>query len=414
MPWATFLRNHDELTLEMVTDEDRDTMYRGYAAERAARINLGIRRRLAPLLGVRRKIELMNALLLSLPGTPVLYYGDEIGMGDNIYLGDRDGVRTPMQWSSDRNGGFSRANPQKLYLRRSSIPSITTKRQRRSAAEQYGIAVVVDEAAASERKEHRLFGRGSIEFMTVTTRACCHSCANSKASAFSSSRTCRASCSVLASISSNSRAPFPRGVRSHELPEIGDAPYFVSLGPHDFYWLALTKPQPVETAAERPALIAKESWTELLAPARRKELARVLLSFALQRRWVPRQGEDTQACGAQRRADVRPELALCDRSLAHRIRSWPRRDVRDSDRVCRGRRTGGVHSWCSAGHRARRAEQRVRTRRGGGVLYDALCADAFNAALLAQMTSGTKAKDTPGALGGNAFALFAPWTRRCR
>ena len=114
--WATFLRNHDELTLEMVTDEDRDTMYRGYAAERAARINLGIRRRLAPLLGVRRKIELMNALLLSLPGTPVLYYGDEIGMGDNIYLGDRDGVRTPMQWSSDRNGGFSKANPQKLYL----------------------------------------------------------------------------------------------------------------------------------------------------------------------------------------------------------------------------------------------------------------------------------------------------------
>ena len=114
--WATFLRNHDELTLEMVTDEDRDTMYRAYAAERAARVNLGIRRRLAPLLGVRRKIELMNALLLSLPGTPVLYYGDEIGMGDNIYLGDRDGVRTPMQWSADRNAGFSHANAQQLYL----------------------------------------------------------------------------------------------------------------------------------------------------------------------------------------------------------------------------------------------------------------------------------------------------------
>ncbi len=115
--WAMFLRNHDELTLEMVTDEERDYMYRTYAHDREMRINLGIRRRLAPLLeNDRRRIELMNALLLSLPGTPVLYYGDEIGMGDNIYLGDRNGVRTPMQWSPDRNAGFSRANPQKLYL----------------------------------------------------------------------------------------------------------------------------------------------------------------------------------------------------------------------------------------------------------------------------------------------------------
>ena len=115
--WAIFLRNHDELTLEMVTDEERDYLWSFYAADRRARINLGIRRRLAPLLdNDRRKIELMNALLLSMPGTPVIYYGDEIGMGDNIYLGDRDGVRTPMQWSPDRNGGFSRADPQRLYL----------------------------------------------------------------------------------------------------------------------------------------------------------------------------------------------------------------------------------------------------------------------------------------------------------
>ena len=115
--WATFLRNHDELTLEMVTDEERDYMYGIYAKDAVARINLGIRRRLAPLLGNnRRKIELMNVLLFTLPGTPVIYYGDEIGMGDNYYLGDRDGVRTPMQWSADRNAGFSQVNPQKLYL----------------------------------------------------------------------------------------------------------------------------------------------------------------------------------------------------------------------------------------------------------------------------------------------------------
>ena len=115
--WASFLRNHDELTLEMVTDEERDYMRRVYANDPKARINLGIRRRLAPLMtNDRRKIELMNVMLLSLPGTPVLYYGDEIGMGDNYYLGDRDGVRTPMQWNSDRNAGFSRANPQQLLL----------------------------------------------------------------------------------------------------------------------------------------------------------------------------------------------------------------------------------------------------------------------------------------------------------
>ena len=115
--WAIFLRNHDELTLEMVTDEERDYMYKAYAKDPKAKINLGIRHRLAPLMeNNRRKIELMNVLLFSLAGTPVIYYGDEIGMGDNFYLGDRDGVRTPMQWSPDRNAGFSNANPQKLYL----------------------------------------------------------------------------------------------------------------------------------------------------------------------------------------------------------------------------------------------------------------------------------------------------------
>ena len=114
--WAMFLRNHDELTLEMVTDEERDYMYQAYAADPQMRINVGIRRRLAPLMeNSRRRIELMNSLLFSLPGTPVIYYGDEIGMGDNIYLGDRNGVRTPMQWTGDRNAGFSRADPARLY-----------------------------------------------------------------------------------------------------------------------------------------------------------------------------------------------------------------------------------------------------------------------------------------------------------
>src|SRR3989475_10766904 len=115
--WCLFLRNHDELTLEMVTDMERDYMYDEYARDKGMRLNLGIRRRLAPLLdNDRRRIELMTGLLMSLPGTPIVYYGDEIGMGDNMYLGDRNGVRTPMQWNPERNAGFSRANPQRLYL----------------------------------------------------------------------------------------------------------------------------------------------------------------------------------------------------------------------------------------------------------------------------------------------------------
>src|SRR5947208_13711960 len=168
--WALFLRNHDELTLEMVTDEERDYMYRSYTQDRAARLNLGIRRRLAPLLGNdRRRIELMNGLLLSLPGTPVIYYGAELGMGDNIFLGDRNGVRTPMQWSGDRNAGFSRANPQQLYLPVISDP-------------EYGaVNVEAQQANASSllwwmkrmialRKRFRAFGRGSLEFLYPENR----------------------------------------------------------------------------------------------------------------------------------------------------------------------------------------------------------------------------------------------------
>ena len=147
--WALFLRNHDELTLEMVTDEERDYMYRVYAHDPQMRINLGIRRRLAPLLGNnRRRIELLNGLLFSLPGTPVLYYGDEIGMGDNVYLGDRNGVRTPMQWSGDRNAGFSRGQSAAAVPagdHRSRVP--LRSGQRRGAAGQSAVAAVVDEAA---------------------------------------------------------------------------------------------------------------------------------------------------------------------------------------------------------------------------------------------------------------------------
>jgi len=165
--WAIFLRNHDELTLEMVTDSERDYLWQTYAADRRARINLGIRRRLAPLLQRdRRRIELMTALLLTLPGTPVLYYGDEIGMGDNIHLGDRDGVRTPMQWSVDRNGGFSRADPAAMVLPPLMDPlygyaTVNVEAQDRDQYSQLNWTRRV----LAVRKRHRAFGRGTLEFL---------------------------------------------------------------------------------------------------------------------------------------------------------------------------------------------------------------------------------------------------------
>ena len=170
--WAIFLRNHDELTLEMVTQNERDYLWNTYAADRRMRINLGIRRRLAPLLdNDRRRIELLNALLLSMPGTPVLYYGDEIGMGDNIYLGDRDGVRTPMQWSPDRNGGFSRANPQALYAPPIQDPifgyqAVNVEAQQRSP----GSLLNWMKRLIAVRQARRAFGRGTLNFLYPRNR----------------------------------------------------------------------------------------------------------------------------------------------------------------------------------------------------------------------------------------------------
>ena len=167
--WAIFLRNHDELTLEMVTDEERDYMYKVYAKDPKAKINLGIRHRLAPLMdNDRRRIELMNSLLFSLPGTPVIYYGDEIGMGDNFYLGDRDGVRTPMQWSPDRNAGFSDTNPQRLYLPVILDPqyhyeTVNVETQRANTSSLFWFM----KRMINLRKKYKAFSRGDMKFLSV-------------------------------------------------------------------------------------------------------------------------------------------------------------------------------------------------------------------------------------------------------
>ncbi len=248
--WAIFLRNHDELTLEMVTDEERDYMYQVYAQDPRMRINLGIRRRLFPLLGNHRRLtELANALLFSLPGSPVIYYGDEIGMGDNVYLGDRDGVRTPMQWSPDRNAGFSRANPQKLIL-----PVIISPEYHYEV-----INVEVQQANPHStlwwmkrlialRQRFKAFSRGSIEFLTPD---------NHRILAFIrryENERLLVVCNlsrfvqhVQLDLSANQgmipvelfgRTPFP---------PIQTTPYFLSLGPHSFYWFYLS---PLQTVTE--------------------------------------------------------------------------------------------------------------------------------------------------------------------
>ncbi len=240
--WAIFLRNHDELTLEMVTAEERDYLWRTYAADARARINLGIRRRLAPLLqNDRRKIELMNAFLLSMPGTPVLYYGDEIGMGDNYYLGDRDGVRTPMQWSADRNGGFSRANPQQLYL-----PPIMDP--------VYGYQAINVEAQEHDpssllnwmrriimvRKQHPAFGRGTISFIYPRNRKVIAYLREFEDEVIlvvaNLSRTAQA---VELDLSAHrTRVPIELTGRT-PFPPVGDLPYMLTLPAYGFFWFAL-------------------------------------------------------------------------------------------------------------------------------------------------------------------------------
>jgi maltose alpha-D-glucosyltransferase/alpha-amylase len=294
--WCMFLRNHDELTLEMVTDEERDYMYRAYAEDRTARINLGIRHRLGPLLkNDRRRIELMKALLFSLPGTPVLYYGDEIGMGDNIYLGDRNGVRTPMQWSSDRNAGFSRANPQRLYL-----PVIIDPEYHYEAfnveAQQNNPSSLLwwMKRLIALRKRFKAFGRGTIEFLRP---------ANPKVLAFIR-RYRDERVLVVANLSRfvqhveidlrefRGLAPVELYGRS-AFPPISDAPYPIMLGPHGFCWFSLEvrETQPLEIA-DKPVLIdvptTPRSWPALLREENRDELEALLPAYIENRQFFDR------------------------------------------------------------------------------------------------------------------------------
>ncbi len=298
--WFMFLRNHDELTLEMVTDEERDYMYSVYAHNPQARINQGIRHRLSPLLGGnRRKIELLNSLLMSLPGTPVIYYGDEIGMGDNIYLGDRNGVRTPMQWTPDRNAGFSDGNPQQLFL-----PVIIDHEYHYEAVNvetsQHNLTSLFwwMKRMIALRQQSAVFARGSLRFLLPE---------NNRVLAFIRSHE-HETILVVANLSRFVQfveldlSEF-RGYTPTELfgqtpfPRIGELPYMLTLGPHSFYWFSLcpaveptlaatdAAPSAAKAADHLPVLTTKDKWHRVLEAKHSASLAKVLPEWLVKRRW---------------------------------------------------------------------------------------------------------------------------------
>jgi maltose alpha-D-glucosyltransferase/alpha-amylase len=285
--WALFLRNHDELTLEMVTDEERDYMYRVYAQDPQARVNVGIRRRLAPLLGNdRAMIEVMNALLFSLPGTPIVYYGDEIGMGDNIYLGDRNAVRTPMQWNSDRNAGFSYANPQSLYLPVIIDPEYHSQAVNVEAQDKNPSSLLWwMRRLIGLRTRYKAFGRGTLELLRPDNR---------KVLAFLR----RYEDELILVVVNLSRfaqcveldlSEF-RGATPTELfgtvpfPPVGDLPYFITLGPHGFYWFSLEQEKDRQPVAQL-SLRGGRGWLTLLSGTQDRKLQAALIAYLKDRRW---------------------------------------------------------------------------------------------------------------------------------
>jgi maltose alpha-D-glucosyltransferase/alpha-amylase len=399
--WAMFLRNHDELTLEMVTDEERDYMYRVYAQDAQLRVNVGIRRRLAPLVdNSRRRIELLNALLFSLPGTPVMYYGDEIGMGDNPYLGDRNGVRTPMQWSADRNAGFSEAHPHRLYF-----PVIVDPEYHYQtvnvAAQQHNPSSLLwwMKRLIGLRRGHQVFGRGTLEFLYPENR---------KVLAFLR-RDAEETLLVVANLSrfvqyveldlSGFRGATPVEMFGQtRFPPIGELPYLLTLGPHAFYWFVLEALRPrAEAPATLPLLETDGSWERLAdgsAEAERTVLPRVLPAYLRARRWFGGKARPI------RTARVRASLPLALRggpvhlALVHvayaegddETYALPLAFARgeDAERLVREQPHAVV--------------ARLRCREGEGVLHDALAESALPRAVLAAIAGRRSAKGAAGEL----------------
>ncbi len=326
--WGIFLRNHDELTLEMVTDDERDYMYLAYSADPRMRINVGIRRRLAPLVdNNRRRIELLNSLLLSFPGTPIMYYGDEIGMGDNIYLGDRNGVRTPMQWNSDRNAGFSKCDPARLYFPVIMDPT-------------YGYQVVNVEAQLSDqssllhwtrnmialRKLFQVFGRGSLKFLHPDNRKVLAYLREFTHSDGTEEKVlCVANLSRFAQPVALDLAEYA-GMMPVEMlgyvsfPQIGTSTYPLTVAPYSFLWFELQpKPEPMDAAAGSPegeeaqseqmALdLLTKGWAGFLAGEGRVALEAALPAWLLRQRWFGSKSRTAREVRVEEWASITAQL----------------------------------------------------------------------------------------------------------
>jgi maltose alpha-D-glucosyltransferase/alpha-amylase len=411
--WAVFLRNHDELTLEMVTDQDRDYMWRVYAEDPQARINVGIRRRLAPLLKQRRKLELMSALLMSMPGTPVLYYGDEIGMGDNFYLGDRNGVRTPMQWSGDRNSGFSRANPQKLFLPVIIDPEYHYESVNVEAQEQNPQSLLwFHKRLIALRKNHQVFGRGVVEFLRPE---------NPKVLAFVRSYQDE-HVLVVANLSRFCQAvhldlSLWRGITPIEMfghspfPPIGAGPYLLTLGPHAFYWLSLSpRVESVERRTEVASMTVNGSWEAALAGDRaRRALEKALPGFLGETRWY------------KGKADVVRNVRIADDIAMGGAEAEFHLLLLELQYVARQPETYLLPVAFASGERAHDLEAdhrsaviaRVTIRPGAegtgettGVLYDASLDPAAGDALLTLIRDGRSVAGRSGQIVGRASPLL--------
>jgi maltose alpha-D-glucosyltransferase/alpha-amylase len=287
--WCMFLRNHDELTLEMVTDEERDYMYREYAADPRMRINLGIRRRLAPLMdNDRRKIELLNSILFTMPGSPIIYYGDEIGMGDNVWLGDRDGVRTPMQWSPDRNAGFSRADAERLYLPVISdavygYQAVNVEAQERSP---YSL-LNWTKRLVRVRKQHRAFGRGSITFLQPENPHVLAYLREYQGDVILVVNNLSASAQAvqLDLAAYAGYTPIELLGETAFLP-VDETPYAITLSPYGFFWFALRQ---VRASGEEDFWQMPEEWARQEAELVADPQAVAEVFSALPREWMPRQ-----------------------------------------------------------------------------------------------------------------------------
>ena len=367
--WAVFLRNHDELTLEMVTDRERDYLWNYYAADRRARLNLGIRRRLAPLMeNDRRKIELLNALLISMPGTPVFYYGDEIGMGDNVFLGDRDGVRTPMQWSFDRNGGFSRADPARLYLPPIMDPvygfeAVNVEAQSRSPS---SLLNWVKRLIAA-RRSRRAFGRGTLRFLYPSNR---------KVIAYMRAY----GDEIVLCVANLSRTPQAveldlsewRGRQPVELlgrsvfPPIGELPYLLTLQGYSFYWFELL-PTAAEAGSLRAAppefltLVMPHGWPDLFRQHNLPQLeGDAIPGFLPRQRWFGAKDQKVRAASVLARCEITRPPEDGQRGPE---RSWPgswRRNSRGGERQRYFLPLAAI--WSSADTEARQALVPVNTR----------------------------------------------------